>query len=82
MPISGLLVTVDEKIDPQLIVKEIGDHPDFELGEVQGKKLPVVLDTKNQEENKQCLEWLYQIKGVAFVDVVFVHLDEADHQAA
>ena len=78
MPVSGLVVTLDA--DPNRArgaVTQILNHSAFDVGERCGHRLPVVLETPDRQDDKQCWQWLNDLSGVVHVDAAFIHFDEA-----
>ena len=87
MPVSALVVTLVE--DPALVAAttaELRGDPRFEVGsEALGpfeasageRRLPVALDTADEDENRRAWRWLQELPGVAFVDVLFVSFEDA-----
>ena len=59
-------------------LQQIQQHPNFEVGDRQGLRLPVVLDTPDKETDKQCWLWLNSLPGVHHVDVAFIHFEDKD----
>ena len=60
------------------IIKQIQQHPNFQTGERQDQRLPVVLDTPDKETDKRCWGWLNELPGVHHVDVAFIHFEDED----
>ncbi len=81
MPISGLVVTLKPDT-ARRAVEQIRHRPEIQLGERQGQRLPVVVDTPDPEADKACWRWLNALEGVHHVDVAFVHFEEADAPSA
>jgi len=87
MPVSGLVVTLkpaqpsggDPADTPDLeAVRQIANHPNFQAGELQKSRLPIVLDTQDKETDKACWGWLNELPGVHHVDVAFIHFEDED----
>jgi hypothetical protein len=55
----------------------IAGRPEFRVGSRQGQRLPAVLDTPDAETDRRCWRWLRGLPGVAHVDVVFIHFEDA-----
>lgn len=76
MPISGLVITLQQNESGQSALARIQSTPTFEIGKRDGARLAAVLETKTPKQDKHCWNWLNQLPGVLFVDVVFIHFDE------
>jgi hypothetical protein len=79
MPISGLVVTLSE--DPAEranAIAVLSRDARLELGEPTGARLPVVAETASAQAAEDLFRSLFDVSGVAFVDVVSVDvsLDE------
>jgi len=72
MPISGLVLDLKEKKIPE----EFIGQDMLELGELYGHKLPAVLDTISEKENKKAWHWLNNHDVINHIDVVFVSFEE------
>lgn len=59
-------------------LQQIQRHPNFQIGDRQGLRLPVVLDTPDKETDKRCWLWLNDLPGVHHVDVAFIHFEDRD----
>ncbi len=57
---------------------EIGALPHIELGgyTAASRRIPIVIDSRDQAEMESTTLWLQERDGVVFVDVVFVHFDD------
>jgi hypothetical protein len=83
MPVSGLVVTLTpipaaEDAAYAAVVARIAEHEHVTAGARQGTRLPVVLDTPDQETDKACWRRLNELPGVHHVDVAFIHFEDAD----
>lgn len=79
MPISGIVISFDCSPQEQLQTLEIIKQDSrFELGECKDHKVPGVLETPDQHDDRAAINWLNQLNGVSFVDVVFVHFEETE----
>ena len=76
MPVKGLLITLDEDPDraaaAQLLMSE---RTEIELGELNKKWLPLVMDTPTEASSKEVYRWIEALDGVYFVDTVFSGVD-------
>ena len=70
MPVLGLVISLDaDSIESGgSILDTLRARPQLDLGELQGMKLPVVLECVRVEEE---VEALRNLAGVAYIDVVF-----------
>lgn len=73
MPVSGLVITFarDVSIFPQS-VQRLADESCIELGESNGPKLAIVVDSESPERDKAIWDWVHELPGVAMVEVAFV----------
>ncbi|MHC4978701.1 MAG: hypothetical protein ACYTGT_06700 [Planctomycetota bacterium] len=77
MPISGLLITLDD--DPnasETAISTLKADPRIDVGEQRGPYLPVVADTAGKQENQRLWDELHELTGVVNVDLVFADLDD------
>ena len=79
--IASLLVTLDEcgtNFDDTVL--SIRQLPCVEVGELPRgtNRLPLTIDSPEPESLEETTCLLLETKGVAFVDVVFVHFEEED----
>lgn len=79
---SGLVVTLREETPlAEAALNELQSGP-FLLGAGGGWRWPVVLEAPDQEAAEGWHRWAADLAGVASVEVVFVHWEEADHAGA
>lgn len=77
MPVSGLVITLrGNGDDARAAARQLAAHGAITLGEAQGRKLPVAVDTSSRTEDKRVWEWLQSHPGIEFVDVISVYFDE------
>jgi hypothetical protein len=77
MPISGLVLTLDEDADHRARAHAaLQQMPNVQLGVASGRKLPAVTDTPDAEEAEALFERLRTTAGVCFVDVLSVDFTE------
>ena len=77
MPVSGLAITLTEDREQQeAALAALRAHPNIEVGQQHGHRLPIVVDTETDEADKDVWRWLHEQPGVRFVDVVTVHHDD------
>jgi len=77
MPVSGLVLTLGElDSERDAAVHALRDRPEITLGDAQGRRLPIVVDTHCDDEDKAIWEWLHELRGVLFVDLVSADLSE------
>ncbi|MFT4541730.1 MAG: hypothetical protein ACI841_002695 [Planctomycetota bacterium] len=78
MPVSGVVVTLARAgHSAELARKWMASDERFVLGEPQGEgglRLPVTIDTADEQENRDCWEKMQADAGIDFVDVVCVFL--------
>ena len=75
MPISGLVLSLREPVDPTLTL--LRRHSALELGEPCGQRVPAVLETASLRESEELVRSLAAIPGVLLVDVVTVDFVES-----
>ncbi len=79
MPVSGLVVSLC--FNPQSQVKAIelmGEEPRITLGKVVGNRLPIVVDTTSDEDDRELWDWLNSLPGVDRIEVAFVGFEQDD----
>lgn len=77
MPISGLLITLDrDRSQRASALAALRDHPSIDVGDGEDHRVPIVVDTLSSDEDRTVWEWLHELPGVMFVDVVYVYFDE------
>lgn len=82
MPVKGLLITLDEDSQKAAsAVEEMSARPDIEVGELNEKWLPVVVESSDEYESKQAVKWIEALPGVYFIDTVFSSVDGDDPTA-
>lgn len=78
MAISGLvLITEPDTRRAAEALARIRRDPRFTLGPPNGRRIPIVLETASQDEDREGFHWLTGLDGIAHVDVVLVGIDEA-----
>ncbi|MFK7959734.1 MAG: hypothetical protein AB8G96_04345 [Phycisphaerales bacterium] len=60
----------------------IADQPAFELGERVDDRIAAVLETSDEDHNRDVWRWLNDLAGVHHVDVVFVSLETPPGESA
>ncbi len=84
--IASVVATLAEVGDAfQAIVDEFADVPGVEIGDVgnDARRVPITIDSPAPNALEEVTRRLLECRGVAFVDVVFVHFeDEPESQAA
>lgn len=78
MPVSGLLITLtaDERLAAE-VVQRLQPRGEILLGERQQRWLPVAVDGRDETHSRELHDWISRLPGVAFVDVISVHFEEA-----
>ncbi|TWU24069.1 hypothetical protein Pla52o_19920 [Novipirellula galeiformis] len=78
MPISGLVVTLSDNATERAdVLSSLRRDPRIELGinepeQQHAVRIPIVVDTPSNDEDKQVWQWLNRLPGVVFVDVALV----------
>lgn len=79
MPISGLVITFSQPVALcQQTTDLLRDHNALELGEVNGNKLAVVVETISKKQDQEIWDWVRQLPMVADVSIAFIGLDDDD----
>jgi hypothetical protein len=77
VPISGLVVTlVDDSSAREATLAVLREHPALEIGEITSGRVPVVVESLDEEEDRLVWEWLHSLPGVALVVVAFISFDD------
>ncbi len=80
MPVNGLMLTLTaDKSSVARVVETIQARPEIELGELQDRWLPLVVDAPDQRGSRDVHAWLESLPGVETVDVILAGLD---HEAS
>lgn len=81
--IASVVVTFENHADTiQQAIDEISRIPCLSLGhaEAVSYRLPVLIDSPDPDALEEITRRLQQCRGVAFVDVVFVHFESESHR--
>lgn len=76
MPVNGLMLTLtagDRSVAG--VLDAIRKRPEVELGELQDRWLPLVVEARDQRGSRDVHAWLEGLPGVETVDVILVGLD-------
>ena len=77
MPVSGLVVSLSNQPDlRQNAWESMRADPRIEVGLIEAQRVAIVVDTASNEEDKTIWNWLQQLPGVVFVDIVMVGFEE------
>jgi hypothetical protein len=77
MPISGLVVTLAElEVRRAAALTALADHPLITIGPQAGSRLPIVVETANEDIDRDIWEWLQSLPGVEQVDVAMIHFEK------
>lgn len=78
MHTSGHVITLSSNPDDAVHVKHrlVSESP-FHLGECVGTRLSAVLEVSNSIAAQHWHDWVANLPGVEYVEVVFVHWDHA-----
>ncbi len=76
--IASLIVTLDRTQEIKDIIDEISKLPGVEIGAVRdaSHRLPITIDSSEPDALEVTTRRVQECRGVAFVDVVFVHLEQ------
>ena len=76
MPISGLLLTLDDSPAMRArAVAALAERPDVLVGTASDRWLPVAIEAEDDSTSRATHDWLAALPGVAFVDVVHVSFE-------
>lgn len=76
MAITGLVITLSgDPVASKEAWRAIEGHDLLSLGEPNGRKVPVVADAPSREDDMAVWQWLNELNGVDFVDVVYVDVE-------
>ncbi len=81
MPISGLLITLEQPGNIREISAAILEICDAEIGDLEERWLPIAVDTSDSRTARDLHDQLLAIPGVGYIDVVSVAF-EGDSPAA
>ena len=76
MPVSGLVITMQDGADTDALCRRIAQSEELALGERHDRYLPVALDARDDAHSREVHDWLMTQPGVAYVDVVAVNFEE------
>jgi len=83
MPITGLILTLSEDAAlAETALWVLARRPELELGERVGCRIPASADTPSMKEDKDLQEWLTEVPGVRFVDVVWAWIEDGPEAGA
>lgn len=83
MPISGLVITLgDDEAACEAAMKALSVNTFITLGNREGYRLPIVVETPDSEVDRDVWDWLQALPGVRFVDVACVHFTDEEHGSA
>ncbi|MCA9726282.1 MAG: hypothetical protein KC729_01265 [Candidatus Eisenbacteria bacterium] len=77
MPISGLVLSLDSTASVDYVVAQIQGDSRLVVGKPSGKRLPLVIDTRDAREDRALWIWLESLPGIAAVNVVYIGFDES-----
>lgn len=82
MPVCGLVAVLEPAREQQLrALAALEGHGAITLGELQGDRLPLVIDTPDLESDQQLWRWLRELPDILHIDVVYVDASEDDASA-
>lgn len=79
--IAGVVATLtDDARHVQSALDAISARPEIELGDYahNGRRIPLTIDSLDRREVESATQWLQSRPEIAFVDVVFVHLEDSE----
>lgn len=73
MPVSGLVIVLSGSDAQRGVIESIRANPFFTVPTEHGAtRVPVVLETGNDSESREQIEWAQSLPGVAMVEVAAV----------
>lgn len=81
--IASVVITLESRAETiQEVIDEISRIPCLRLGstEAVAYRLPAMIDSPDPDAIEEITRNLQQCRGVAFVDVVFVHFENESHR--
>ncbi len=83
MWVSSFVITVPAEPERvECILNALRAVPVFEIGEIVGCRLPVVLEAEDGSSARHWHHWVEELPGVIHVDVAFVSFDDDEDSAA
>jgi len=79
--IAGVVATLTDSAQRlQATLDDIAAQPQIELGALgdADRRIPLTIDSPDRRDVESVTKWLQEQPEVAFVDVVFVHLEDGD----
>ena len=81
--IASVVVTFDQD-SPSFAddITKLSSDDSIQLGDlIEGRKLPLTIDSADKRSTEQINEWISQLDAVVSVDVVFVHFGDETEQS-
>jgi len=78
MPISSLLLHVNQEENVDQVVKGVDSVKDATVSEIMGLKLVVVTETTSLKDDKHIFETLEKIPGVAKLDLIYCNFEDVE----
>lgn len=79
MSVSGLVITLSEEPSARdRALESLEAYPGIERGQLSDRWLPVVVERPDDESGEAVFREISLLPGVEYVDVVFVHFENAD----
>ncbi len=76
MPISGLVLTLREPlVTGAEVMRRLDADGRFTCGAPHANRLPVVLETPDDQASRAAHDWLAALPGIAHIDIAFVGFD-------
>jgi nitrate reductase NapAB chaperone NapD len=77
--ISSLVVTLEDNEQRAAdAIAAVASMAVFQVGPLQGSRLPVVLETSDGAQARDWHDWILRLPGVVSADVAFVSFDPPD----
>jgi nitrate reductase NapAB chaperone NapD len=80
VPISGLVIVFDSsEAMSDLAVEQLASHPSIVVGERDGDRVAIVVDSASKDHDVEIWEWIASLPGVSDIKIAFVGFDDADN---
>jgi hypothetical protein len=80
MVLSALVVTLsDDDEERECALALLSADPRIAMGDAEGARVPVVLETSTAREGAQLAEALLDVDGVRLVDLVLADFSDEEH---
>lgn len=78
MPISGLAITLSDESRLEDVCNELRRSTHITIGEHEGRKIAVVVETSSQVEDERVRRWIGEISGICHIDIAFISFEDTE----